>query len=179
VPVPRQRNETKGDALSRVSPRFPAPQVGAQVALQQCPILRLGHPNATQSNISFPVTHHRTTRKEIDRIGQRTSSSPIRRNPRSKLCADFGPRALLDRGSSPTNQCHAVQTREYQSDPPSSTIEFVRCPMRSIFRRRDTWPENRKANPLTRALPYQLSRRSALSRRAAHLWASDPAINAS
>jgi hypothetical protein len=58
---------------------FRPPQVGAQVALQQCPILRLGQPNATLSNISFPVTHHRPMRKETDRIGQRTSSSPIRR----------------------------------------------------------------------------------------------------
>jgi hypothetical protein len=28
-------------------------------------------------------------------------------------------RAFLDRGSSPTNQCHAALTREYQRDSPS------------------------------------------------------------
>src|SRR5450631_219942 len=64
---------------------------------------------------------------------------------------------LLDRGSSPTNQRHAlkpanislIHRRANRDRPLSHAIHLPRG---------DTWPENRRASPLTRALPYQFQR---------------------
>jgi len=138
---PEALNETQRDAQTHVPPRFPGPsrRSGCSPALPYPSPSPPGH--YFEQTISSRPRHAVTllaptpTRKKTNRIGQRTSSSRVRRILEILDAPDCIPRAFLDRGSSPDELASCGKTREYQSDQPSSKPRSFVVPCNSISER--------------------------------------------